>query len=165
MRANLGTTLCIVIAIQGAKYWIAIAVFAVVGGATGRWLLNRDDAAAFPPTVERLTQWLKEADACLSVKAEYSRLPVKPNGPRGTAFQEFGDAPIAAALIGCEALGGYIAYYLFPNHQALLEGVRTSKHESVCVSGNELLVDGILGYDPTLEFCKRLGFAVHRAQP
>jgi hypothetical protein len=117
--------------------------------------------------VERLAQWLNEAGACLSVKTEYSRLPVKPNGPPGTAFQQFGEAPIAAALVECEALGGYIAYYLFPTHRALLGAVmrhpELQRHESICESGDELLIDGILGYDPTLKFCRQLGFTIHRA--
>jgi hypothetical protein len=131
------------------------------------WFLSREGDATFPPTVEHLTQWLNDADACLSVKTEYSRLPVKPNGPPGTAFQQFGKAPIAAALVECEALGGYIAYYRFPTRRALIGAVKRhpelTRHESTCVSGDELLIDGILGYDPTLEFCKRLGFAIHRA--
>lgn len=154
---------------RGAKFWTSAAVIAAVVGVVGLWFLTRDSDTdtAFPPTVDRLTQWLNDADACLSVKTEYSRLPVKPNGPPGTAFQQFGEAPIAGALVGCEVAGGYIAYYRFPTHRALTGAVRRhpelTKHESICVSGDELLIDGILGYDPTLEFCKRLGFEIHRA--
>lgn len=152
---------------RGAKFWTGTAVIAAVLGAVGLWFLNRDGDAPFPPTVERLAQWLDDADACLSVRTEYSRLPVKPNGPPGTAFQQFGEAPIAAALVACEVAGGYIAYYRFPTRQALIGAVKRhpelTRHESICVSGDELLIDGLLGYDPTLEFCKRLGFAIHRA--
>ena len=136
-------------------------------GIVGLWFLNRDGDAPLPPTVERLTQWLDDADACMSVRTEYSRLPAKPNGPPGTAFQQFGEAPIAEALVSCEVAGGYIAYYRFPTRRALIGAVKRhpelTRHESICVSGDELLIDGILGYVPTLEFCKRLGFAIHRA--
>jgi hypothetical protein len=96
-----------------------------------------------------------------------SRLPVEPNGPPGTAFQRFGEAPTSVALVGCEVLGGYIGYYRFPSQAALIGAVGRhpdlQKHETYCDHGDELIIDSIAGYDPTRQFCKRLGFPIHPA--
>jgi hypothetical protein len=150
---------------------IAIAAALIVASIVAGLLLadggDKAAPASLPPTVKRLTRLLNQADACLSVKAEFSRLPVKPNGPPGTAFQAFGEAPTSVALIGCEALGGYIGYYHFPSHSDLIGAVarhpELRKHETYCEDGGELIIDDIAGYDPTPAFCKKLGFPIHSA--
>ena len=154
------------------RFRFAVAIGAIaVAIVAGLLLWNRGDGhvqTGLPSTVKRLTHLLNQADPCQSVKTEFSRLPVKPDGPPGTAFKRFGEAPSSAGLVGCEVLSGFIGYYRFPSHDALIGAVRRHpklpRHETYCDRDDELIIDTIAGYDPTPKICKKLRFPIHRAQ-
>jgi hypothetical protein len=71
-----------------------------------------------------------------------------------------------AAVAGCGGVNGYISYYRFPSTEARAAAVRGREglisNELFCVHGPELVVNGLLGFDSTAPFCKRLGFRIHR---
>jgi hypothetical protein len=120
-----------------------------------------------PPTFAHLADWLEEEGECEGVDAEVTRLPV----PRARAEKvapvnlRFEGAPVAA-LADCGGVNGYISYYRFPSTKARADAVRGREglisNELFCVHGPELVVNGLLGYDQTAAFCKRLGFKIHR---
>jgi hypothetical protein len=65
-------------------------------------------------------------------------------------------------------LGGFIGWFRFPSVETMDGALRRhpeiTEHEPICTRGRELLIDSLLGYDRFFpEFCRRLGFEVHRA--
>ena len=120
-----------------------------------------------PTSFGHLADWLEEAGECEGVETEVTRLPIA----RSQADEE---APInlrfeqasVAAIADCGGVNGYISYYRFPSSKARADAVRGREglisNELFCVDGPELVVNGLLGYDQTAPFCKRLGFAIHR---
>lgn len=120
-----------------------------------------------PPTFAHLADWLDEEGECEGVEDEVTRLPVSKSRAEDVApiNLRFEQASVAA-VAGCGGVNGYISYYLFPSAKARAEAVRGSEglisNELFCVDGRELVVNGLLGYDKTAPFCKRIGFKIHR---
>jgi hypothetical protein len=120
-----------------------------------------------PTTFAHLADWLEEEGECEGVDAEVTRLPVPRShaekvAPINLRFQQAS----VAAVTGCGGVNGYISYYRFASTKARAEAVRGRKglisNELFCAHGPELVVNGLLGYDQTALFCKRLGFKIHR---
>jgi hypothetical protein len=121
-----------------------------------------------PVTVERLIHQLGNASGC-PVATETRRLPV-PRSERKDVFgaiARFEGKAIFAATVECEDwLSGLIAYYDFPSAQARAAAVRErgplQRNELYCFKGEELLVNDLAGYDYTADFCRQMGFMIHR---
>ncbi len=120
-----------------------------------------------PPTFAHLADWLEEEGGCEGVDAEVTRLPVADSRAAKVApvNLRFRKASVAA-VAGCGGVNGYISYYRFASIEARAEAVRGRQglisNELFCVHGPELVVNGLLGFDSTAPFCKRLGFKIHR---
>ncbi len=121
-----------------------------------------------PPTFAHLADWLEEEGECERVDAEVTRLPV----PRSRAEKvapinlRFEQASVGAFASCGGGVNGYISYYRFPSVKARADAVRGREglisNELFCARGPELVVNGLLGYDQTAPFCKKLGFKIHR---
>jgi hypothetical protein len=63
-------------------------------------------------------------------------------------------------------LSGWIAYYNFSSTETRSAAVRERaplrRNHLYRAKGPELVVNELDGYDYTADFCKRLGFAIHR---
>jgi hypothetical protein len=120
-----------------------------------------------PTTFDHLADWLEEEGECEGVEAEVTRLPVSRSraGEVAPINLRFERASVAA-VAGCGGINGYISYYRFPSTKARAAAVRGREglisNELFCVDGPELVVNGLLGYDQTAPFCKRLGFKIHQ---
>ena len=120
-----------------------------------------------PTTFAHLADWLEEEGECEGVESEVTRLPVSKSRPGEVApiNLRFDDASVAA-IAGCGGVNGYISYYRFPSAKTRVTAIRGREglisNELFCVDGPELVVNGLLGYDQTAPFCKRLGFKIHQ---
>jgi hypothetical protein len=120
-----------------------------------------------PTTFAHLADWLAEEGECEGVDDEVTHLPVAKSQAEKVApiNLRFKGASVAAVAI-CGGLNGDISYYRFPSATARADAVRGSEglisNELFCVAGPELVVSGLLGYDWTGPFCKRLDFKIHR---
>ena len=120
-----------------------------------------------PTTFAHLADWLEEEGECEGVDAEVTHLPVPKSREKRVApvNLRFKDASVAA-VAGCGGVNGYISYYRFPSAKARTDAVRGRagliSNELFCVRGPELVVNGLLGFDRTAPFCKRLGFKIHQ---
>ncbi len=120
-----------------------------------------------PTTFAHLADWLEEEGECEGVKAEVTRLPVSKSRAKEVApiNLRFDHASVAA-IAGCGGVNGYISYYRFPSTKARAAAVRGREglisNELFCFDGPELVVNGLLGYDQTGPFCRRLGFEIHQ---
>ncbi len=119
-------------------------------------------------TVAKLGDWLRDTGECETVEVEVVKLPIAPKRLKSVApaNERFNRQATAAALIGCGGLNGYISYYRFPSAVARARAIagRTGllEHELFCVKGPEVVVNDLLGYDNTADFCDRLDFRIHR---
>jgi hypothetical protein len=120
-----------------------------------------------PTTFAHLADWLEEEGECEGVEAEVTRLPVSKSRAEEVAPIDlrFDRASVAAVAI-CGGVNGDISYYRFPSAKTRAAAVRGREglisNELFCVDGPELVVNGLLGYDETAPFCRRLGFKIHR---
>jgi hypothetical protein len=120
-----------------------------------------------PTTFAHLADWLEEEGGCEGVEAEVTRLPVSRSRAEKVApiNLRFVGASVAA-VAGCGGVNGYISYYRFPSAKARTAAVHGREglitNELFCVEGPELVVNGLLGYDHTAPFCRRLGFEIHQ---
>lgn len=120
-----------------------------------------------PTTFAHLADWLEEEGECEGVDAEVTHLPVPGSRAEKVASinLRFEQASVAAVAI-CGGLSGHISYYRFPSAEAREAAVRGREglisNELFCVRGPELVVNGLLGFDQTVPFCKRLGFEIHQ---
>jgi hypothetical protein len=120
-----------------------------------------------PTTFGHLADWLEEEGECEGVEDEVTRLPVSKSraGEVAPINLRFDHASVAA-VAGCGGINGYISYYRFSSTKARAAAVREREgllsNELFCVDGPELVVNGLLGYDQTAPFCRRLGFKIHR---
>jgi hypothetical protein len=120
-----------------------------------------------PTTFDHLADWLEEEGECEGVETEVTRLPLSKAraGQVAPINLRFVHAAVAAVAI-CGGLNGDISYYRFPSTKVRASAVRgregLTSNELFCVDGAELVVNGLLGYDETAPFCKRLGFKIHR---
>lgn len=122
-------------------------------------------------TVAKVSSWMKDGGECESVEIEEVRLPIKP-GRRGNvapANRRFEGQASTAALIGCGGLNGYVSYFRFPSaavrERAVSRRSGLLEHELFCAQGPEIVINDLLGYDQTADFCRRLGFRIHRPPP
>jgi hypothetical protein len=119
-------------------------------------------------TVARVSGWMKDGGECESVETEEVRLPIKPSRRKSVApaNRRFERQARTAALIGCGGLNGYVSYFLFPTaairERAVSRRSGLLEHELFCVQGPEIVINDLLGYDQTADFCRRLGFRIHR---
>lgn len=120
-----------------------------------------------PQTFQDLNGWLKDAGECEGVEATLTHSAASPSrfGGRASADERFGRQAVASGLISCGGLNGYISYYRFASTADRVSAVRGRagliSNELFCAKGSELVVNDLLGYDQTVGFCKRLGFAIH----
>jgi hypothetical protein len=117
--------------------------------------------------VRHLADWLEQEGECEEFEAEVTRLPVsKSHAEEVAPINRRFDHASVAAIAGCGGLNGYISYYRFPSSKARADAIRGREglisNELFCVRGPELIVNGLLGYDQTGPFCKRLGFKIHQ---
>jgi hypothetical protein len=119
-------------------------------------------------TVAKVSSWMKDGGECESVETEEVRLPISPSRRKNVApaNRRFERQASRAALVGCGGLNGYVAYVRFPTASVRKREVsRRSgllEHELFCVRGPEVVINDLLGYDQTADFCRRLGFRIHR---
>jgi hypothetical protein len=144
-------------------------VAAVVVVALVLWLTldHGGDTSHAPAAITKVADWMREEDECVSVDVEASPIPVGANGPPGTFFEMFGELPEVGALAGCEVASGFIGWFRFGSAAAMRAALRRhpelTSHELTCTKGDQLLIDSLLGYDKMVpEYCRRLGFEVHR---
>jgi hypothetical protein len=107
-------------------------------------------------TVSDLGSWLHQASEC----------PVEVEEWTGRSVERFADASAEASIECRDWLSGWIAYYDFPSTETRSAAVRgrapLRRNQLYCTKGPELVVNELDGYDYTADFCKRLGFAIHR---
>lgn len=119
-------------------------------------------------TVAKISSWMKDSGECESVETEEVRLPVRPSRRKSLApaNRRFEHQARTAALIGCGGLSGYVAYVRFPTaairERAVSRRSGLLEHELFCIRGPEMVINDLLGYDQTADFCRRLGFRIHR---
>ncbi len=120
-----------------------------------------------PTTFDHLADWLEEEGECEGVEAEVTRLPIAKSRAEKVAPIDlrFKQALVGAVAI-CGGVNGDVSYYKFPSSKIRADAVRGREglisNELFCVDGPELVVNGLLGYDQTAPFCKRLGFKIHQ---
>jgi hypothetical protein len=144
------------------KVGAALAIVAVLVAGCGG-----GSSFSGPTTFTHLADWLEEESGCEGVEGRVTYLPI----PKSRAEDvppinlRFDHASLAA-LAGCDGANGYISYYRFPSTKARAAAVRGRQglvsNELFCIHGPELVVNGLLGYDQTALFCRRLGFKIHR---
>jgi hypothetical protein len=145
----------------------AILGVAVALAAVGLYLLFWSGSEPHG-TVAKISSWLKDGGECESVETEEVRLPIRPRrrADVAPANKRFKQQASTAALIGCGGLNGYISYFRFPTATARGRAVAQRSgllaHELFCVQGPEIVINDLLGYDQTADFCRRLDFRVHR---
>lgn len=119
-------------------------------------------------TVAKINSWLSDGGECESVETDEVRLPIKPSrrGNVAPANRRFEHQASTAALIDCGGLNGYVSYVRFPTAAARKRAVSRRggllEHELFCVQGPEMVINDLLGYDQTADFCRRLGFRIHQ---
>jgi hypothetical protein len=126
-------------------------------------------ASGRPATLEDVANWMHdETGGCTAAVVEY-HLPLRAAQLKqaGTVAARFDRQASRSAFVECEDwVSGWTAYYEFPSTRALRTALagqdRLREHTVYCARGRELLVNELFGHDYTADFCKRLGFAIHR---
>lgn len=119
-------------------------------------------------TVDDLSAWLKATGECEDVETSTTQLPVPSSRTEevAPAVKRFDKQAAVGGLISCGGLNGYISYFRFPSTEARAAAVQERdgliSNELFCAKGPELVVNDLLGYDNTADFCKRLGFPIHQ---
>jgi hypothetical protein len=143
----------------------------VVVAAAVVWLVSSggdDPTEGKPAAIAQVGRWMEGSEECEEFAIEASPIPVGPHGPPGTFFQLFGETPEAGALTGCGGLNGFVGWFRFPDAKtmdaALARHPERTADEITCTRGSEMLIDSLFGHPAKLvpEYCRRLGFAVHR---
>jgi hypothetical protein len=125
-------------------------------------------SSSTPRTVRDLASWLKDAGECEDLETDVARLPVPQARYEkvAPALERFAKQANLAALISCGGLNGFISYFRFPSAQARVTAVRERNgliaNELFCAKATELVINELLGHDYTIDFCKKLGFPIHR---
>lgn len=141
---------------------VALGAAGVAGCGGGK------EAAGRPATLAELGKWLGESSGGCDVGVEGARVASPASTIKGApaAIKPFvGEATFGGSVL-CETwLSGWISYYEFPSSQARKAAVqgreRFHRNHLYCAKGRELVVNELLGYDYTADFCKRLGFPIH----
>jgi hypothetical protein len=118
-----------------------------------------------PPTVKKLIDWLGSSSGGCTVGVDEARAPSDGDKTPWPIEPFHGEASVGAS-IECETwLSGWISYYEFPSapalQAALQEHARLRGTHLYCAKGRELVINELVGYDNTADFCRRLGFSIH----
>jgi hypothetical protein len=120
--------------------------------------------AGRPATVDDLSKWMRTSSGC-DVGVTEARAP-SGGEEAGPAIQRFRGEASVEAWIECKTwLSGGISYYEFPSAQvreaAVQERASLRGNQLYCAKGPELVINELVGYDSTADFCRRLGFPIH----
>jgi hypothetical protein len=154
-------------AVRMRRVAIVIALIAS-GGAFLAGCGGGQGEAGRPATLTDLGKWLGDESGGCSVGVEEARAssPSSPAKGSPSAIKPFGGEATFGGRVTCETwLSGWISYYEFPSAGARKAAVRGRapfrRNHFYCAKGRELVVNELLGYDYTADFCRRLGFPIH----
>lgn len=147
---------------------VLIAMVVATGLACLAGCGSSDKGDGRPVVVDEMSRWMGEETEC-DVAVEISHLPVP--APRSKeapgSIRRFAGEATTGASIECKTwLSGWVSYYAFPSAQARIEAVRgrapLQRNQLYCAKGRQLIVNELVGYDEAADFCRRLGFPIHR---
>ncbi|MCW2951037.1 MAG: hypothetical protein JWQ48_207 [Conexibacter sp.] len=144
---------------MGTRIWGGVGVLVLAVGAVMGWLL------LWPHGTEaHVEHWLHSA--CDYVHTTTVRPDGRSKAVNSDAAQRFIDRANEVKLVDCDELSGGIGYYRFASTaqrtRAVADWPGMRAHNISCVKNAEVLVDTLLGYDPTVAYCHRLHFQVEK---